>query len=103
MALPSIVRRIAYIDVIPHLAARTESITEAASYNEVPDDGLSVYLGFEASEIFFRQHGRFPGSLDGDASLRTDYDEMRRIGGEILIGLEGGEVSEELENVLKEM
>lgn len=81
----------------------TESITASAAYAEIPDDSLSVYIGFQASELFYRQHSRFPGSLASVESVEEDYVEMKRIASGILTSLEGGNMTEELENALKEL
>lgn len=80
-----------------------EFITASAAYNEVPDDSLSVYIGFQASELFFQQHDRFPGSLATDTTGQDDLPALTKIASDILVGLDGGEASEELTNVLSEM
>lgn len=81
----------------------TEAITTAASYSETPDDSLSVYIGFQSSEKFYLKHGRYPGTADSDSTGESDLQEMESIATEILKVLKGGEVEEELKNVLHEM
>lgn len=81
----------------------TESIKQSASYAEIPDETLSIYLTFLATEKFFLLHEHFPGTTVEDVDGTKDVEEMKRIVEETLKTLEGGEIEEELINVIKEV
>lgn len=80
-----------------------EAITAAAAYSEVPDDSLSIYITFLASDIFFEKEGRYPGSAEDDASGEKDVEALTAIAAQVLRSLDGGEVSEELVDVVQEV
>jgi hypothetical protein len=81
----------------------SDSIRAAAGFSEIVDDSLSVYFGLQASERFFVKEGRYPGTAETDIKGDADLAALEDIAGEILKGVEGGEVTEELSNVLGEM
>ncbi|ORY88225.1 NEDD8-activating enzyme E1 regulatory subunit [Leucosporidium creatinivorum] len=67
------------------------------------DDSLSLYLGLLSSEKFFLKHGRYPGVEDSDVAGTADVEELKSVASEVVKGLGGEEVDEELEKVLKEI
>ena len=79
-----------------------ESINEVAGYDEIPNDALNIHLGFQAAETFFLKYGRYPGATDSE---KTTEDEiaLSDIATQQLAALDGGEVTEELANILLEM
>ena len=93
----------------PHPDHRTypiipsESLRTAASYSEIPDDALSVYIAFRAAEIFFTEAGRYPGTESSDLMGEADIPAMLLLAARVLATLEGGEVDEELTNVIHEV
>ncbi|KAM0750517.1 NEDD8-activating enzyme E1 regulatory subunit [Meredithblackwellia eburnea MCA 4105] len=82
------------------LKGQIESLAEQASWDEIPNDALYIYLGFRASEAFFVKFGRYPGAID---TYAQDHLELSAIAGSDLAALNGGVVTEELSNVLLEI
>ncbi|KAL8280567.1 hypothetical protein RQP46_006890 [Phenoliferia psychrophenolica] len=85
------------------LHGQIQSLNEVASYNEIPDDALNIHLGFQAAEAFFVQHGRYPGATDDATTTSQDSLALNEIATQLLAKLDGGEVAEELANVLLEI
>ncbi|GAA5927911.1 hypothetical protein JCM1841_005047, partial [Sporobolomyces salmonicolor] len=89
------------------LKGQIESLLAAASFQSPPDASLHIYLSLLASDVFYVRHARYPGDVDGPASvLESDAEELEGIAREVLKGLEGGddgEVSEDLRAVIKEV
>ncbi|GAA5972715.1 hypothetical protein JCM21900_002362 [Sporobolomyces salmonicolor] len=89
------------------LRGQIESLLAAASFQSPPDASLHIYLSLLASDLFYVRHVRYPGDVDGPASvLESDAEELERIVREVLKGLEGGddgEVSKDLRAVIKEV
>lgn len=85
------------------MALQTDALIAAASYSEIPDDSLGIYLGFQSSEIFYEQFGRYPGTDEDDLDGTKDHAALELIGRQVWKSLDGGEVSEDFINVLHEM
>lgn len=75
---------------------------EAASYSEVLDESLDIYLAFLVAERFQVAHGRYPGTLPTEDGT-MDLPAVIIFAGALLAELEGGAISEQFQNVLAEL
>ncbi|KAK4699471.1 hypothetical protein P7C70_g6789, partial [Phenoliferia sp. Uapishka_3] len=75
------------------------------SYNEIPNDALNIHLGLQASEAFYIKNGRYPGEVadDDEKTVSQDVLEVTEIATRQLQALDGGDVTEELANVILEI
>lgn len=87
----------------PLIRGQIDALIAAASYSEIPDDSLGIYLGFQSSEIFYEQFGRYPGTDEDDLDGTKDHAALELIGRQVWKSLDGGEVSEDFINVLHEI
>jgi len=80
-----------------------EQLQAEASFSEIPDHSLSIYLALAASEAFYLAEGRYPGTTKEDQDGELDVARLEALTGEELEKVDGGMVSDDLTNVVKEV
>jgi hypothetical protein len=80
-----------------------DQIQLEASFSEIPDHSLSIYLALAAADAFFVAEGRYPGTAPEDEDGELDVERLAQLAGKELEKVDGGMVTEDLTKIVKEV
>ncbi len=80
-----------------------DQIQAEASFSEIPDHSLSIYLALAAAEAFFLAEGRHPGTAPQDDDGQLDVARLEHLAGKELEKVDGGMVTDDLVKIVKEV
>ncbi|KAK4057494.1 hypothetical protein OIO90_001563 [Microbotryomycetes sp. JL221] len=87
----------------PLIRDKFNELKQQASLGETVDDSLSVWIGLRAMDKFMIENARYPGTSQDDIDGKKDIGQMLKLAGDILNNLNGGQIDQELTNVVEEI